>query len=342
MQQLDFVKPGALEWREVATPRIGAAGEALVRPLAVATCDLDAGIVRGTVPVEAPFPFGHEAVGEVVEVGDAVRTVAPGDLVSIPFQISCGGCAPCRRGRTAHCTSVPRLSMYGLGSLSGAPWGGFLSDLVRVPFADAMLVRLPEGVDPLAVASLSDNIADAWRTVGPPLAEEPGAAVLIVSGGTSVPLYAAEMAVALGASQVDFIGGGRRDHELATALGARVIEGPFPRRVGAYPISVAALHDRAGLACAIRSTAPDGVCTGCGIYFEPETPMPLFEMYSQGIRFFTGRVHARAAMPAVLDLVREGRFRPERVTGRVVPWADAAEALVEHDEKIVISRERAA
>nr|UXE44059.1 putative zinc-binding alcohol dehydrogenase [uncultured bacterium] len=341
MQELDFITTGKLKWRDVAAPQLEADVEALVRPIAVATCDLDAGIVRGEVPVAGPFPFGHEAVAEVVDIGAAVRTVALGDLVSVPFQISCGTCGQCRRGRTAHCTAVPRLSMYGLGSLSGAPWGGFLSDLVRVPFADSMLVPIPDGVAPLAVASLSDNIADAWRTVGPPLAKEPGAAVLIVSGGTSVPLYATAIAIALGASQVDFVGGRRRDLDLAVSLGAHVIEGPFPRRLGPYPITVAALHDRAGLACAIRSTAPDGVCTSCGIYFEGDTPLPLLEMYSKGIRFVTGRVHARTAMSEALDLVASGRLRPEPITARVARWEEAAEALADHDAKLVISRERA-
>lgn len=340
MQQLEFIETGKLEWRDVSAPRIGADVEALVRPIAVATCDLDAGIVRGEVPLAGPFPFGHEGVAEVIDVGCAVRTVAPGDVVSVPFQISCGTCDQCGRGRTAHCTAVPRLSMYGLGSLSGAPWGGFLSDVVRVPFADAMLVPIPAGVAPEAVASLSDNIADAWRTVGPPIAAEAGAPVLIVGGGTSLPLYAAAIAIALG-SRVDFIGGRQRDLDLAAALGARVIEGPFPRRLGPYPITVAAIRDHAGLACAIRSTAPDGVCTSCGIYFEGETPLPLFEMYSKGIRFVTGRVHARAAMPAVLDLVAGGRLRPELITARVARWDEAPEALADHDAKLVIAREAA-
>jgi alcohol dehydrogenase len=339
VQQLNFIEAGKLEWREAPPPRIAAGEEAIVRPLVVATCDLDPLIVRGAVPVQGPFPFGHEGAGRVVEVGDGVRSVAPGDLVSIPFQISCGSCEQCARGRSAHCRAVPGLSMYGLGALSGGEFGGFVSDLVRVPFADHMLLKIPPGVPAESVASLSDNIADAWRTVGPQLEAEPGADVLIVSADGSVPLYAAAIAGALGAGRVDFVGGGRRQREVAARLGAHVIEGEVPKRLGPYPITVDASNSHAGLACALRSTAPDGVCTSIGIYFEPATPVPLLEMYTQGINFFTGRVHAREAMPRALALIGQGLLHPEIVTSQVVPWEQAAEALSRLRGKTVLVRE---
>src|ERR687898_1059603 len=205
MQELTFIEKGKLEWREATAPRLEGASEALVRPVAVATCDIDLGIVRGQVPYQEPFPFGHECVAEVTDVGDDVIAVAPGDLVSVPFQISCGECARCRRGQTGNCESVPRLSMYGLPL--GPEYGGFLSDVVRVPYADAMLVPIPDGVAPAAVASLSDNIVDEWRTVGPQLDAEPGAAVLICGGGRPRAPFAAPIARALGAERVGFVGG---------------------------------------------------------------------------------------------------------------------------------------
>ena len=86
-------------------------------------------------------------------------------MVSVPFQISCGECETCRRGHTGNCERVERMAMYGLPM--GTNYGGFLSDTARVPFADAMLVPIPEGIEPAGVASLSDNIPDAWRKVGP-------------------------------------------------------------------------------------------------------------------------------------------------------------------------------
>ncbi len=336
MKQLTFLAPGELEWRDVSEPQLAGDGEAIVRPLAVATCDLDLALVRGHAPVDREFAFGHECVAEVTEVGDAVGAVAPGDLVSVPFQISCGECARCRRGQTGNCETVDFLSTYGLPL--GPDNGGFVSDAVRVPYADAMLARIPDGIDPAAVASLSDNIPDAWRTVGPQLEAEPGAAVLICAGAGSIALYAAAIAVALGAERVDFAGGRPFERELAAELGAQLLDEDFPKRHGPYPITVDASARQPGLACALRSTEADGICTSIGIYFADQTPVPLLEMYTKGIRFETGRAHVRPAFEPILELVRSGAFRPELVTRETATWDEAAEAVAGHGGKLVISR----
>jgi threonine dehydrogenase-like Zn-dependent dehydrogenase len=93
-----------------------------------------------------------------------------------------------------------------------------------------------------------------------------------------------------------------------------------------------------GLACAVRSTEPEGVCTSIGIYFTEMTPMPLLEMFTKGIRFHTGRAHARPAMEPILDLVRSGAFKPELVTAETAAWEDAPEAIAGHRSKLVLSR----
>jgi len=75
-----------------------------------------------------------------------------------------------------------------------------------------------------------------------------------------------------------------------------------------------------------------------GIYFSDMTPVPLLEMYTKGIRFHTGRVHARPAMEPLMELVRAGKFKPELVTGETADWEDAPEAVAGHRSKLVISR----
>ena len=337
MQQLTYLEPGALEWQDVPAPAAPRPGEALVRPVAVATCDLDQAIVAGGAPFfPPPFPFGHEGVGEVVDVGDGVE-LAAGTLVSIPFEISCGQCAACRRGHDAHCESVPRLSVYGMGE-GARRYVGFLSDLVLVPYAQHMLVPVPEGIAPASVASLSDNIPDGWRTVAPPLVDMPGAPVLVCGGTGSIDLYAVAIALALGAERVDYASDNADLNERAAGLGAHIVADGFPERLGSYPITVAACFARAGLQCALRSTEAEGVCTSIGIYVEPETPVPLFEMYTKGITLKTGMVNARPLMEDILDLVRSGAFRPEAVTAQVAGWDDARDALLEHFGKLVITR----
>lgn len=339
MRQLTLVEAGRVEWTDAAEPELEGPKQALVRPLAVALCDLDLPIVRGEFPLQTPVALGHEFVAEVVEAGDAVEGVRPGGRVIVPFQISCGECDPCRRGLTGSCASVPRLSMYGFGEFGGN-WGGALSDLVRVPFADAMLVPLPDAIQPATVASASDNIPDAWRTVGPQLERRPGAEVLIVGGGArSIALYAVDMARARGAERIVYLDQDEGRLGLAEQLGAEPVGGDLPRRAGLFPITVDGSGTHEGLACALRSTEPGGTCTSVSIIVEPETPVPLLEMYTSGLELHVGRVMARPAIPPILELVAQGEIHPELVTSRVVSWEQAPVAVPELETKLVIVRE---
>jgi threonine dehydrogenase-like Zn-dependent dehydrogenase len=329
LRQLVYIAPNQLEWIDAPEPRMSSDSAALVRPLVVATCDLDAIIISGRSPFEPPFPIGHECVAEVVEIGDAVATVRPGQLVSVPFQISCGDCPACRRGRTGNCTSVAFMSTYGFGP-AVERWGGFLSDLVCVPYADHMLVPVPDGVAPAAVASASDNISDAWRAIGPQLTDEPGSPVLVVGGAGpgSIGLYAVALAVALGAEAVVYVDADPDRTRLAAQLGAKTLTDP-PERLGPFPITVDSSADPEGLALALRSTAPDGTCTSTAIYFGDQPALPLLEMYTKGITFRTGRAHVRPAIPHVLELAAAGTLHAEHVTTRVIPWTDASDALLQ-------------
>ncbi len=340
MQQLLYTSPGQLEWREAPPPAMDSERSALVRPLAVATCDIDAMIVQGLSPFPAPFPLGHECVAEVVDAGERAGVATPpGTLVSVPFQISCGECASCLRGRSANCSAVPFMSTYGFGPAVDR-WGGFLADTVHVPYADHMLVALPGGLAPADVASASDNIADAWRAVGPALEREPGAEVLVVGGlgPGSIGLYAAAVAVALGAARVLYVDTDERRCERAAAFGCET-SGEIVKRLGPFGITVDACGTAEGIGLALRSTAPDGTCTSCAVYFAEQPALPLLEMYTKGITFVTGRANAREAMPHVLALAAAGALHPEHVTSKVVPWPDAPDALLESGwTKLVFER----
>ena len=340
MQQLTYTAPNELHWLEADEPSLSSDVAALVRPVAVATCDLDALILAGESPFPAPFPIGHECVAEVIDAGESVRPFERGQLVSVPFQISCGECAACRRGRSSNCTAVPFMSTYGFGP-AVEQWGGFLSDVVCVPYAEHMLVPVPDGLEPAAVASASDNISDAWRAVAPPLADDPGAPVLIVGGAStgSIGLYAAGIAAALGAESVTYVDADPTRRRVAERLGVGVTLAETPSRLGPFPITVDSSADPDGLALALRSTAPDGTCTSTAIYFGDQPSLPLLEMYTKGIVFRTGRANAREAMPHVLELAASRAIQPELVTSRVVGFADAADALLERDWcKLVIER----
>src|SRR2546430_560435 len=183
MRRLEFVRRGELRWAEAPEARVRDAGDAVVRPIASTTCDLDRAIITGATPFVGPFAIGHECVAEVVDVGDDAGTLRRGQHVVVPWHICCGRCARCLRGLTSQCERVPRYAMYGVPL--GGDWGGLFDELVRVPWASQALVPLPEGLDPALVASASDNLTDAWRAVGPALRAAPGARVLIMGGTPS-------------------------------------------------------------------------------------------------------------------------------------------------------------
>ncbi|HEY0631246.1 MAG TPA: alcohol dehydrogenase catalytic domain-containing protein [Thermoleophilaceae bacterium] len=342
MPSLTYVGAQQLEWRDSPPRRLDGDDAALVRPIAVATCDLDALILRGASPFPAPFGIGHEGVAEVVEVGDRVTSFAPGQRVIVPFQVSCGTCAPCLDGRTGNCSTVPWSSTYGFG-FGDAYWGGFLDDLVNVPYAEHMLVPLPAGVAPEAAASASDNIPDGFRTVSMLRDRWPGAPVLVVGGAGpgSIGLYAVGHAIALGAERVLYVDEDERRRAIAERLGAETLAELPDRLDERFPITVDASANPRGLELALRSTAADGICTSTGIYFDPEDAprFPLFEMYVLNTTFVTGRVHARPVIPEVLHGIESGRLDPTQVTTRVVDWQDAPGALLERGwNKLVFSR----
>ncbi|MEV0292302.1 alcohol dehydrogenase catalytic domain-containing protein [Nocardia sp. NPDC050710] len=339
MKRLMLFGPGELKWEEAPEPELTAPGQALVRPVALATCDIDPAVLRGAFPLPGPYPFGHEGVAEVVAIGDEVRTVAVGDHVIVPFQISCGACKACLLGRTGNCLSHPRMSTFGLGTLGGLGWGGLWADLALIPHADAMLGPVPAGIDPAVVASASDNIPDGYRTVGPQLAADPGAEVLVIGGpaAPSIGLYAAGLAVALGSDRVVYLDDSVERLEIARAFGAEAIEGPGNARVGRFPITVEAAGGATALRGAIDATTYDGWCTSVSVQLG-EVALPIFDMYSRCCTFHTGRAHVRPVIPAVLELVAAGRFDPSKVTTVTATWDDAVDALLDTPLKLVAVR----
>jgi threonine dehydrogenase-like Zn-dependent dehydrogenase len=341
MRQLVFEEAGSYVWREAAEPEISAGQQALVRPIAVACCDLDVGVAQGVLPMPPGHAVGHEGIAEVVAVGDEVTTVRVGDRVIVPFQINCGQCRACLRGVSGSCESLPLMAMYGMAPLAGLDGGGFMADLVLVPFADAMLVPLPDGVDPVAIASISDNIPDGWRGVGPYRAElaalDAADRRVLVVGRLSIGLYAAAFGVACGA-QVDYVDTDPQRLAMAEKVGAQVHDRHKPDKSwDPYPVTVNTSMSPSVLSATIRATWPDGVCTDTGIYFTGGVEMPLLPMYTRGVRFVTGRVNARSVIPEVIELLSATNDLSP-VVDRVVPWDDAPSAWPAMTGKTVFTR----
>jgi len=340
MRQLTFLRPRTLQWRDVPAPALHGGGDALIRPIVSSTCDLDQAIVQGEWAVPGPFAIGHECVAEVLEISDGV-TVRPGDIVAVTWHISCGQCAVCRAGRPAFCTTTPPTASFGV-PLGGA-WGGLHDEVVRVPYANAMLTCLPDGVDPVAAVSAGDNLAVPVELIGSYLAGKPGARILILgrhgAGGGSVGLYGVDVAIALGASEVLYIDSDEHRRAIAETYGALVDPGPPRNALGRFDLIYDCSTAGPALAAAIGLLTPHGAgMVQSPWHFEPIT-LDMFPMYSRGVTIRTGMGNARTYLEHVLDLLATRRIDPSRVLGRPVPMHDADRTLVEPSLKPLFVRE---
>ena len=337
MRALLAAPGGRLRWQDAAAPPPPGPHAAIVHPVAASTCDLDCALALGATQLPLPLHLGHECVAEVLEVGERVDTVRPGQRVIVPFQVNCGACPACLSGHTGNCVSVPPISMYGFG-LAGGHWGGAFSEQLAVPYADAMLVALPEGIEPAVASGLADNVCDAYRHIAPHLPDllerDRDAEVLIVSAADrssmfsgSVQLYTGLVAFALGARRVMLAD--PRPHVRAEAerLGMQAIEPGALKRRPPAPLVVDMTLDELGRS--LSCTAPDGVCTSTGSLHH-SARVPLLLMYGRNMTLHVGRTHARALIPRVLELVRRADLRPLEVTTRVASLDEAPAVLAEH------------
>lgn len=360
MEQLFFVKKGKLEWREVPTPKITANDDVLVRPFAVAKCDLDDAFLFNNINLKlkigsalklidpnykavfgnllkGPFPFGHECVAQVVETGEAISRFQVGDIVSVPFQISCGTCENCNSGFTATCTTVAPVSTYGFGK--HLEFGGAMSDLIKVPYGDHMLVKIPKGVDPIALAGLSDNIPDAYRHIQD-LEKNPDQSVLIISGkAKSVSIYALILAKAIGVTEVDFADNNQERIELAQKIGADNVYTSFSQLKKRYDVVIDAGSTQKALEQAFKSVRNYGTVSSSGIYIK-KTPISLIDLYAKGVNFKIGFANARTYAQKVLELIQSKNIDFSIGTTKLGKWEDAIDAFLTETTKVVVVRKK--
>jgi threonine dehydrogenase-like Zn-dependent dehydrogenase len=365
MRELQFERAGRLAWAERPDPEIVDPTDALVRPFVAARCDgdtvplhgrvsrpLQLGIaaraidpvvacICGQVPFRGPFAIGHECVAQVTELGSDVSGLRVGQTVVVPWAVSCGSCERCRAGLTSKCSvaTAPggELAAFGFGPACG-PWGGMVSDAVRVPYAAHMLVPVPDGVPAERVVAAGDNLADAWRAVVEPLRVRPGGRVLVLGGGAkSIGLYAVALAVGHGAAAVDYRDDDPARRATAESFGADTARRDAP--LGTYDIAVEATSRAAGLRATLRALAPGGICTAVGYYLAAGTRVPLMRMYATDATLRLGVSPARALLPDILAFVARTDFPAERVTSLTAAWDDACTAYLAKTTKVVLTRE---
>ena len=348
---LRVVRPGELAWAYVRAAQLTSPEAAIVRPIAVATCDLDRPLVLGRSPFPLPLQLGHECVAEVIRVGSDVQQLSAGDVVVVPFQISCGQCNRCLADLTGNCLRVPPLSMYGFG-VGGGHWGGAIADELEVPFADAMCVPVPATVNPVAAASVADSASDGFRHVAPHL---PGllsrggdVTVRVMSAQTPEATHSPSSALVAGLTALWIRGAAVQfvDHRYwvrsqAALLGLEALTPTAAKKQPLADLVVDVTGTGRGLRTSLLMTAPDGICSGAGgLAHSANAPIGL--MYARSVQLHLGRTHVRSLIPQVLDWMTQG-FQPDAVITDVQPMDRAAAEVSAHcrvdSTKLVLLRE---
>ncbi len=220
---------------DVPMPTILAPSDAIVRVTSTAICGSDMHLYNGYVPtVKSGDILGHEFMGVVEAVGDAVKKVKVGDRVIVPFTISCGGCNYCKAGFTSLCdNSNPNAAMgdlitghspsglYGYSHAFGGYPGG-QAQYTRVIFADANVFPVPAQLSDEQVLFLTDIFPTGYQAVEQ-CDIKPGDVVAIWGCGP-VGLFAIQSAFLLGASKVIAIDRLRDRLERAQGFGAEAVD----------------------------------------------------------------------------------------------------------------------
>jgi alcohol dehydrogenase len=182
MKALVYHGPGKKAWEEVPDPTILQPTDVIVQVDTTTICGTDLHILKGDVPAVTPGRIlGHEGVGTIVETGPAVSAFAVGDRVIISCISACGSCSYCHQGLYAHCLADEGAS--GIGWIFGHLIDGTQAELVRVPFADSSLHKVPEGVSDDAAVMLSDILPTGFE-IGVRYGQvEPGDVVAVVGAG---------------------------------------------------------------------------------------------------------------------------------------------------------------
>ena len=184
---------------EVPDPRIEEPTDAIVRITTTGLCGSDLHLYDPLAPFMTPGDIvGHEPMGIVEEVGPEVRDLTVGDRVVIPFNVSCGSCWTCAQHLYSQCETTQNrehgtgASLFGYSKLYGQVPGG-QAELLRVPFADFLPVKVPEGPPDERFVYLSDVLPTAWQ--GVEYAAVPEGGTLLVLGAGPIGDMASRIAL---------------------------------------------------------------------------------------------------------------------------------------------------
>jgi len=373
MKAVVYQGPGDVAVTDVPDARIEDPNDILVRITTTNICGSDLHMYEGRTSFETGRVFGHENMGQVVEVGDAVRKVQVGEYVVLPFNVSCGFCKNCERGLTNYClTMQPEPSFAGaaFGFADMGPYPGGQAELLRVPFGDFMALRLGEDAaerqtDYVMLADIFPTGYHATEMAG----VKPGDQTVIMGGGP-VGLMAAYSAILKGAGRVWVVDRHPDRLALADKIGAIPIDDSTQDPVQVIKDATLGLgadngcecvgyqaHDPQGnedasltlntLIDAVRFTGKIG-CVGVFVPQDPggrekqrageleaegKLPLDFGMMWFKGQTIGTGQCPVKKYNRALRDLVAGGKARPSFIVSHELPLDRAPEAYRSFDSR---------
>ncbi|MDW4910731.1 zinc-dependent alcohol dehydrogenase family protein [Streptomyces sp. ADMS] len=326
MKGFVFHGPGQSAWEEVPDPAIKEPTDAVVRVDAVTICGTDLHILKGDVPEVRPGTvLGHEAVGEIVEIGSDVRTVRPGDRVLVSCISACGRCRYCREGSYGQCRG-------GGGWILGHRIDGTQAEYVRVPYADLSVHALPGAVESKDAVLLADIFPTSYEVGVLNGQVRPGDTVAVVGAGpiglaaiATARLFSPEriVAVDLAASRLeaakrlgaDAVADAREDPEqliadLTDGLGADVV--------------IEAVGVPESFELCTRMVRPGGHVANVGVHGKPAT-IHLEDLWIKNVTITTGLVDTYST-PTLLRMATAGRLPTAQLVTHTFPLERMEEA----------------
>lgn len=366
MKALVYNGPRDVSVDDVPDARIEKPTDVLVEITTTNICGSDLHMYEGRTSVEKGKVLGHENLGKVVEVGEAVDTVKVGDYVCLPFNISCGFCENCERGLTGFClTTNPGSAGAAYGYAEMGPYSGGQAEFLRVPYADFNCLQLPEDAKEKEndYVMLSDIFPTGWHATE--LAGvRPGDSVVIYGAGP-VGLMALISAHIRGASKVIVVDQLADRLKLAKQLGAITIDqsedepsaqvleltGGLGADCGCEAVGYQA-HDHHGhevpnmtmnnLVKSIKATGGLGI-VGVFVPKDPgakdklaqkgEIAFELGNFFSKGLRVGSGQANVKAYNRKLRDLIHAGKAKPSAIISHELGLDEAPDAYKNFDSR---------
>jgi glutathione-independent formaldehyde dehydrogenase len=366
MRALVYHGPRQVSVDEVPDARIERPDDALIRVTTTNICGSDLHMYEGRTGVEEGKVLGHENMGEVIAVGDAVHRLSVGDMVSLPFNIGCGTCKNCEAGLTGFCLNAnPGSAGAAYGYADMGPYSGGQAELLRVPWADWNALLLPDDAREKQAdyTMLSDILPTGYH--GTELAQVGTGDSVVIWGAGPVGLMAAMSAQVRGADQVLVVDRQPDRLRLADKLGATPIDdtaGDAVQQVldatrgegadkGVEAVGYQA-HDHLGderpgltINSLIQAVRPTGRIGVVGV-FVPEDPSASDDLAKQGqfamdfgTFFFkgqamgTGQANVKQYNRGLRNLIHQGKLQPSLIVSHELSLDQAVDAYQRFDDR---------